>query len=203
MAEAIGSNAEPVEAARDATPVSKLALRDGVLALAALTLWGASDTWFATTSLFLAGLVSVLNGVLAGIALASLAHEWGHFGGARLSGGIAPTTKLTRFFPLFHLDMEKSDPSAFRSMSVAGNVAHWLAVIVLVAMIPLDTPGRVALVSAVFGFAIFASTTEFPIIRLAYSGVDPKACFKGLSREKLRRNQWIGVAAGLVLATLL
>lgn len=203
MAEALGSSAEPIEVARDATPVSKLALRDGAIALAALTLWGAADTWFATTGLFLAGLVSVLNGILAGIALASLAHEWGHFTGARLSGGIAPTTKLTRFFPLFHLDMEKSDPAAFRAMSVGGNITHWLTVIVLVALLPLDTPGRVALVSAVFGFAIFASTTEFPIIRRAYAGVDPKSCFKGLSREKLRRNQWIGAAAGLLLATLL
>jgi hypothetical protein len=203
MAEALDSGTVSAEASRDATPVSKLALRDAGLALVALTLWGAADTWFAATGLFLAGLVSVLNGIVAGIALASLAHEWGHFAGARFSGGIAPTTKLTSFFPLFHLDMEKSDPAAFRAMSVGGNVAHWLAVIVLMALVPLDGPGRVALVSAVFGFAIFASTTEFPIISRAYSGVEPKACFKGLSGEKLRRNQWIGAAAGLLFAALL
>jgi hypothetical protein len=203
MAEAIGSSAAPAETARDAAPVSKLALRDTAIALAALTLWGAADTWFATTGLFLAGLVSILNGVVVGIVLASLAHEWGHFAGARLSGGIAPTTKLTRFFPLFRLDMERSDPAAFRAMSVGGNVAHWLALGVLALLVPLDGPGRVALVSAVFGFAVYASTTEFPIIGRAYAGVDPAACFKGLDGEKLRRNQWIGGAAGLLLAALL
>lgn len=203
MAEAIGSSTESIEAVGDQTPVSKLALRDGAIALAALTLWGAADTWFAATGLFLAGLVSVLNGVAAGVALALLAHEWGHFAGARLSGGTAPTTRFTRFLPLFHLDMGKSDPSTFRAMSVGGNVAHWLAVIAFAALVPIDSPGRVALVSAVFGFAVFASTTELPIIRRAYAGVDPVACFEGLDREKLRRNQWIGAAAGLVLAILL
>jgi len=203
MSEAAESKAGAIEAARDATPVSKLALRDGAIALAALTLWGAADSWFASTGLFLAGLVSVGNGVFAGVGLAFLAHEWGHFAGARLTGGIAPTTRITRFLPIFHLDLHQSDPAAFRAMSVGGNLAHWLAVFSLAALVPLDSPGRVALVSAVFGFAVFATTTELPIIRRAYAGVEPVACFEGLDREKLRRNQWIGAAAGLVLATLL
>ena len=71
--------------------MSRLALRDGALALAALSLWAGADAWYDATGLAFAGLVSVLDGFLAGAALGAIAHEWGHFVGARWAGGIAPT----------------------------------------------------------------------------------------------------------------
>jgi hypothetical protein len=135
--------------------------------------------------------------------VAAIAHEWGHFAGARWTGGIAPTTRITSFFPLFVFDMVRSEPNAFRAMSVGGNLAHWLVVLVLALGVPLDAPARVALVSAAFGFAVFASTTEFPVIRRAYGGASPAESFAGLSGEKLRRNGWIGAGAALLLFLLL
>jgi hypothetical protein len=187
----------------DTTPISRLALRDTALALAGLSLWAAADTWYAITGLALAGWVSVLDGVLVGVGLGILAHEWGHFAGARLGGGIAPTREFTSLFPIFVFDMQRSNPSAFRAMSLGGNLAHWGLVLLFVSLVPLDAPGRVALVSGAFGFAVSASTTEFPVIRRAYSGATPAESFEGLTGEKLRQHRWIGFAAGLALFAVL
>ena len=94
----------------DVTRVSRLALRDGAIALAALSLWAAGDAWYAGTHLTAAALLSVLTGLAAGYGLGLLAHEWGHFAGARWGGGIAPTTKFTQLFPIFLLDMQRRHP---------------------------------------------------------------------------------------------
>ena len=187
----------------DVTPIWKLGLRDITLSLAGLSLFAAADTWHATTGLALAGVVSVLDGILAGVGIGILAHEWGHFAGARLGGGIAPTRKFSSLFPIFVLDLERSDPAAFRAMGVGGNIAHWGLVIAIAALLPMDAAGRVALLAGAFGFAVSASVTEFPIIGRAYSGATPKESFEGLTREKLRQHRWIGFAAGVALLVLL
>jgi hypothetical protein len=187
----------------DKTRVSRLALRDGAIALAALSLWAAADAWHATTHLGAAALLSVLDGLAVGYGLGLLAHEWGHFAGARWGGGIAPTTKVTQLFPIFLLDMQQSPVRAFRAMSVGGNVAHWSLVALFALLVPLDAPGRVALACGAFAFAFGASCTEFPVIRRSFAGASPVDSFEGLTGAKLRRNRWIGYAAGAVLFAVL
>lgn len=191
------------EAPPDVTPVSKLAQRDGAIVLAALSLFAAADAWYIATDSSFAALVALLDGLVVGGVVTFAAHEWGHFAGARFGGGIAPTTSFTTFFPLFNFDMKRSDPGAFRAMSVAGNVAHWGVVVLFLLLLALDTPGQIALASSAFGFAVFASTTEFPIIQRAYSGASPIESFAGFSGEKLRRNRWVGVGAGLLMFWIL
>jgi hypothetical protein len=187
----------------DTTPISRLAQRDGAIVLALLALFGAADAWVLTSDLPLAGLVALLGGAVVGWRVALMGHEWGHFAGARLAGGVAPTTEFTSFFPLFLFDMDRSDAKAFRGMGVGGNVGHWLVVLLFALAVPLDAPGRIALVAAAFAFAVFASTTEFPIVQRAFAGASAAESFAGLSGEKLKRNRWIGMAAGLVLFALL
>jgi hypothetical protein len=205
MSEASSSESGSPQPARpaDAAPISRLAQRDGAIALAALTLFAAADAWHVASGLAAAALLAVIDGVVVGVVLGTLAHEWGHFAGARLSGGIAPTRGIRSFFPIFDLDLKQSDPAAFRAMSVAGNVAHWALVLAVWVALPLDAPGRIALLASTFGFAVSASTTEFPIIGRAFSGSSPVESFKGLTGEKLRRDRWIGAAAGLALFALL
>jgi hypothetical protein len=183
----------------DVTKVTSLALRDGAIALAALSLFAAADAWYSATGLRGAALLSVLDGIAVGYAINLLAHEWGHFAGARWGGGIAPTTKITQVFPIFLLDMQKSPVRAFQAMSVGGNVAHWAAVLFLFLWVPLDSPGRTALACSAFAFAFGASLTEFPVIRRSFAGASPVESFKGLTRAKLTRNRWIGIAAGALL----
>jgi len=186
----------------DATPVRKLAQRDGGIALAALSLFAAAETWAQTTGLALASALAVVDGVVVGIVLGTLAHEWGHFAGARWSGGIAPTRPFRSLFPIFALDMQRSPARAFRAMSVAGNVGHWGVVVAVLAFVPLESAGAAALLAGSFGFAVSASLTEVPIIRRAFSGASPVESFKGLSKETLTRDRRLGAAAGVVLFLL-
>ena len=203
MAEAADYTTSAKEAAtekpKDVTRVSRLALRDGGIALAVLSLWAASDAWYTATGLGAAALLSVLDGLAAGYVINLLAHEWGHFAGARWGGGIAPTTRITQLFPIFVLDLQQSPVRAFQAMSVAGNLAHWAAVLLFFTWVPLDAPGRVALACSAFAFAFGASVTELPVIRRSFGGASPVESFKGLSRAKLRRDRWIGIAAGALL----
>lgn len=201
--ETITSHDDAGERAADVTPVAKLARRDGAIALAALSLYAAADAWATTTGLRLAAALTVLDAVAVGIVLGTLAHEWGHFAGARGAGGIAPTRSYTSFFPIFDFDMQRSDPHAFRMMSVAGNLAHWSLVVLIAVLLPVDTAGRAALLATTFGFAVSASSTELPVIRRAFTGSSPIESFKGLTKEKLRRDRHIGLAAGLALFLLL
>ena len=194
---------EGLEGPADATPVIKLAQRDGAIVLAALSLFAAADSWHAATGLAFAAVLAVLDGVLVAVVVGTLAHEWGHFAGARLSGGIAPSRPISSFFPIFDIDLERSSERSFRAMSVGGNVGHWLVVLALAAFLPLDTAGRIALVSGAFGVAVAASTTEIPIIRRSFAGASPVESFKGLSGELLRRNNWIGAGAGVALFLVL
>jgi len=187
----------------DRAPVLQLARRDGAIALAALSLFGAADAWQLATGLGLASFVAFADGGVVGIVLGTLAHEWGHFVGARRAGGIAPTRDVRSLFPIFDLDLQRSDPAAFRAMSVGGNVGHWAVVLAVLAFVPLDSPGRVALLASTFGFAVSASTTEFPIIGRAFRGASPIESFAGLTGAKLRRDRWIGAAAGLALFLLI
>ena len=196
------ANSQVTDPPVDAAPVFRLGQRDGAIVLAALSLWAAADAWHATTGLTFAVLLSTLDGIAVGAVLGRMAHEWGHFAGARWSGGIAPTRPIDSFFTIFTFDMQRSDASAFRAMSVGGNVGHWLVVLVLAAFVPLDTPGRIALLSGAFGFALSASLTELPVIQRAYAGASPVESFRGLTGVKLKRNRWAGVGAGGLLFLL-
>ena len=187
----------------DRAPVRALARRDGAIALAGLALFGATDAWRLVTELALASLLSIAVGVAVGTALGTRAHEWGHFAGARLFGGIAPTRDMRSLFPIFDFDLQRSPERAFRAMSVGGNLGHWGFVLLLLLALPLDAAGRIALLSAAFGFAVSASATEFPIIARSWRGTPPAESFRGLTGEKLRRNQRIGLAAGVLLFLLL
>ncbi|MBW2273661.1 MAG: hypothetical protein JRG96_10340 [Deltaproteobacteria bacterium] len=203
MSDTSDLRAEEAEPPADAAPVIKLAQRDAALLLAALSIWAAAEALYAATGMTFAVILSTLDGVVVGVVVGLMAHEWGHFAGARWGGGIAPTKPIGSFFPIFALDMQRSDDRAFRAMGVGGNVGHWLAVLILALALPLDTPGRVALLSGAFGFAVSASATELPVIRRAYAGASPAESFKGLTGDTLRRDRWIGAAAGIALFLVL
>ncbi len=196
----------PDRQAEDATPVRILALRDVAIVLVILSLWAAADAWRAATGLASAAGLSLLDGIAAGYVLARMAHEWGHFAGARWAGGLAPTLPVTTIgsvFTFFTFDLERSPPRAFRAMGVGGNVGHWAMALLLLSLAPLDTLGRIALPSAAVGFALSASLTEIPFIRNAFSGASAQESFRGFTRAKLARNRWIGAGAGLLMLVLL
>lgn len=88
-------------------------------------------------------------------------------------------------------------------MSVGGNVTPWALVLVLVIFVPVDTPGRVALMSSTLGFAVFAAVTEFPVIWATAKGATPLESLGRINRKLLVRNGFIGAAIGATLSAAL
>ena len=62
-----------------------IVIKDLALVFAALSIWAAADTWYQVTGLWLANVLAIGDAVLVGLLLAGLAHEWGHYLGARFS----------------------------------------------------------------------------------------------------------------------
>ena len=177
-----------------------MALRDAVVVLAALGVWGGTDAWAAASGLAVATVAAVGNGVVAGWMITSLLHEWGHYAGAKLSGAVAPRiqAKGLSFFR-YRFDLENNSLGQFTAMSLGGNIAHWSVFLGLLALLPLSTLGQTAFVGAAFAFALFASFIEWPIISRVHQGqVRPAEAFTHIDAAFLRRNYLIGGVGGLL-----
>ncbi len=177
-----------------------MALRDAVLVLAALGIWGGADAWAAASGLAVATVAAVGNGVVAGWVITSLLHEWGHYAGAKLSGAVAPRIQAQGLsFFRYRFDLENNSLGQFTAMSLGGNIAHWSAFLGLLVLLPLSTPGQAAFVGAALAFALFASVIEWPIIaRVRQGQVQPAEAFAHIDAAFLRRNYLIGGAGGLL-----
>jgi len=200
------ANAEAASSAPRKKPVKfgNVALRDLALVAAALSLWAAADAWYLLTGLEFASSLAIVDGILVGLALASLGHEWGHYAGARATDAKARLVRTDALSLLrFRYDMEANDSRQFNAMSIGGNVAHWSVILLLFLAVPMDSPGRIALIAGAFGFAIFATVTEAPVITRSLKGMSPSEALGALDRERLIRNGFVGaVAGGLAFAFL-
>ena len=178
--------------------------RDATIALAALSLWAAADTWYLVSGLGFALAVSVLDAIFVGYILGALFHEWGHYTGAKFSGASAPRVKPkgTSLFR-FNFDMATNTQRQFHWMSFGGWVFHWGLLLILVAVLPLDSIGRIALVSSIFGFILYATFIETGILRQTLGGSDPAETLGQLSVKTFQQAGVVGSVAGLfALATL-
>ena len=184
--------------------LSSLLARDTAIALAALSLWAAADTWYLVSGLGFALAVSVLDAIFVGYILGALFHEWGHYTGAKISGASAPRVKSqgTSLFR-FNFDMSANTQRQFHWMSFGAWVFHWGLLAILVLALPFDSIGRIALVSSVFGFILYATFIETGILRKTLGGSDPAATLGQLSAKTFQRAGIVGSVAGLfALATL-
>ena len=100
--------------------------RDIGIALIALSVWAAADTWYLFSGLWFAQLLSIGDAIFVGYILGALFHEWGHYTGAKLSGAVAPRV-MPRSFSLFrfNFDMSINDQRQFHWMSFGGWALHW------------------------------------------------------------------------------
>ena len=181
-----------------------LLARDTAIALAALSLWAAADTWYLVSGLGFALAISVLDAIFVGYILGALFHEWGHYTGAKLSGASAPRVKPkgTSLFR-FNFDMAANTQRQFHWMSFGGWVFHWGLLAILVLAMPFDSIGRIALVSSVFGFILYATFIENGILRQTLGGSDPAETLGQLSAKTFQQAGIVGSVAGLfALATL-
>ena len=184
--------------------LSSLLARDTAIALAALSLWAAADTWYLVSGLGFALAVSVLDAIFVGYILGALFHEWGHYTGAKISGASAPRVKSkgTSLFR-FNFDMSANTQRQFHWMSFGGWGFHWGLLAILVLALPFDSIGRIALVSSVFGFILYATFIETGILRKTLGGSDPAETLGQLSAKTFQQAGIVGSVAGLfALATL-
>ncbi|MAA49193.1 MAG: hypothetical protein CMP83_03395 [Gammaproteobacteria bacterium] len=184
--------------------LSSLLARDTAIALAALSLWAAADTWYLVSGLGFALAVSVLDAIFVGYILGALFHEWGHYTGAKISGASAPRVKSkgSSLFR-FNFDMSANTQRQFHWMSFGGWVFHWGLLAILVLALPFDSIGRIALVSSVFGFILYATFIETGILRKTLGGSDPAETLGQLSAKTFQQAGIVGSVAGLfALATL-
>ena len=177
--------------------------RDVALLAVALSLFAAADAWHTVSPSWLSTALSVIDGLLVGFAAGAITHEWGHFAGARLSGGTAPIRPASGFLPLFDFDYAGNSQHHFRQMGIGGNVAHWLTALLLLAGLPMTTVGQAALASGAFGFAVFASNVEFPVLWHSYRGLDGVSALGKIPKDFLPRYGTYGSLAALALFLVL
>ncbi len=188
---------------KDEATLSLVILRDVAVASALLSLFAAAEVWASTSGLALASWLSVVDGLLVGTALAALMHEWGHFAGARLGGGHAPLKPIGGFLPVFDFDYLNNDARAFDWMSLGGNLGNISVVLLLFFALPQATPGAAALVAGAFGFAVFAGSIEFPVIRKARGGMTAIEALGTIRKDFFRYHSRWGLGAAALAFLLL
>ena len=86
MNEQTGADNEAQITIKSEPALERMLLRDVAVMLAAISIWAAADTWYTVTGLAIAQVIAVADAALAGVIVAVLLHEWGHYAGARISG---------------------------------------------------------------------------------------------------------------------
>ncbi|SVC40830.1 uncharacterized protein METZ01_LOCUS293684, partial [marine metagenome] len=122
---------------RDLARMKKVGTKHAATVLAALTIWGAADYWASGSGLLLAEGIALLNALFVGVIIASIAHEWGHFSGARITGSVSPVMKEPVSFFMFSFKDEVNSREQFVAMSMGGPIANWLLVLGLFFLLPL------------------------------------------------------------------
>lgn len=190
-------------AEKDEASLKLVILRDVAIASVLLSVFAAAETWATVSGLAFAALLSTIDGFLVGAAAGALAHEWGHFAGARLGGGHAPLKPITGFLPLYDFDYANNDKKSFNWMGIGGNLAHWSVVLIFLVALPMNSPGTAALVAGAVGFAAFSSIIEFPVIRKSLDGMGSLESLGTIPRDFVSRTMpWAVGAAVLTFLVL-
>lgn len=184
-----------------AARLSKLAGTHSLILLLALSGFAAADSWSAISGLGIAGLLCIVTGVLAGITVTTLVHEWFHYLGARFSGGSFDIPTRQALF-VYDWDFASNSVRQFLIMSVAGTVGSFVALFLLWNSIPADTWGRAALRGAVIASIVFAAFIEWPVIRRVRSGGDPLTELAKIDQPLLSRSFIFAGISGIVMTLI-
>jgi len=174
-------------AEKDQASLLLVGIRDVAIVSALLSLFAAAEAWATVSELAFASLLATVDGLLVGAATCALAHEWGHFAGARLGGGHAPLKPLGGFLPLFDFDYKNNDARAFDWMGIGGNLAHVAVPLIYFIALPMNGPGTAALVAGAFGFAVFSSIIEWPVIKKSRAGMNGLEALGTIPKDFVQR----------------
>lgn len=181
---------------RDQKRLNRIAIRHGGVLLAAFTLWGAGDVWASESGWLLAELIALGNAVFAGVIIAYLVHEWGHFAGARMSGAVSPVLKDPQSFFMFNFRYDLNTRGQFMMMSMGGPAANWLLFIILFLTLPLNTAGQALLLATTLAIAISVSIFEIPVMNRVSYGEDPQTVVDQRVKETGTNPRNTGIVLG-------
>ncbi len=181
----------------------KAAQYHGVMFMLALTAWGAADSWAISSSLLLAQGVAIINGAIAAYVMTNVLHEWGHFLGARMTAAYSPVVIEPRGFFMFRYDYDKNNDRQFLAMSLGGIIAPFVLLALILLLVPIDNPGRAALLAMTIAQTITVCTFEMPVMIRTYRGMQPKAALdQSLSAGDIDRSKVWGYTVGAVVWVL-
>jgi len=186
--------------AKDMARLKSVAGRHFATLMGALTLFAAGDLWAQQSDLLIADFTGLANAIIAGYIMAFLAHEWGHFAGARLSGAMSPVLKEPAGFFMFNFKFEHNTTRQFLWMSLGGPGANWTLVLLIWWLLPMSTPAGLMLLATALGIAVNVTVFEGPIIKNVMGGGEPQAELKTrVQNNAFRASNVPGVAAAAAL----
>ncbi len=152
----------------------KRAVRDLAVVAATVAVW-VIDAWLRQSgeggwSLALAALVGAMTAYCG-----YLVHEWGHLLGALSAGSVVHLPERVLSVFLFQFDSDRNDSRQFLRMSMGGFVASALAIVFLVAVLPLQAwSGRIAMLLVFLG-VVATFILEVPVAwRVAHGAPIPR-----------------------------
>ncbi|MCX2981996.1 hypothetical protein EYC98_14125 [Halieaceae bacterium IMCC14734] len=182
----------------DSQKLIKHGLIQGSIALAAFSMWAATDAWLAVTQLPLANLLSILTAIIAGVTVSTVIHEWFHFAGAKLGGSRYTIPTQTGFF-VYDYNYADSSVRQFYIMSLAGQLGSVVAIVGFYTLIPLDTSGRFMLLAAAIGSALFGGAIEWPVMLRTRHSHNPLAELSKITPRVFNRSLSFGLFSGLLV----
>lgn len=184
----------------DQACIPALLFRDTVLIVVLVGAVLAVDAWLTSFENIWLAILSGLLAFPAGFKANVIFHEWGHFAGARMLGGHAPTNKFSQLFPMFHFDISNNTHRQFMGMSYGGTITEWLFPLLLMVTIGTETIGQAALITGAVAIALVGFLVEAPIIRdaLRTNGAEAWAHHMNVRTERFQRMKLIGVPLAIL-----
>lgn len=176
----------------------RLAGAQGGFLLLSLCLFAAADSWTAITGLAFASLLGVVTGLLAGLTMTTVIHEWFHLLGARVSGGAYNIPAKVGLF-VYDWNFDSNSVKQFYIMSVAGSVGGALSVYLLWNSVPADTLGRASLRGAAVGAFVYAAIIEWPVLLRTRSSGLPLVELSKIDKQVLTRALIGAVVSGVIM----
>ena len=186
----------PLPASSRRLRLARQAGTHGLVWLVAMSLFAAADSWSTLTGLGLASLLCVITGVVAGVTTSTLIHEWFHYLGAWLSGGVYDISDRRGLF-VYDWNFSRSSLRQFFIMSIAGSVGGVFAIVLLWTSVPADTLGRAALRGGAIASFVFAAAIEWPVLRRTRVSGDPLAELAKIDQRVLSCSFVLAVTAGV------
>jgi hypothetical protein len=182
----------------DTENLFKHALTHFLVGISVFALWAAADTWYLVTELGVANFLAIATAMVAGPVVSTIIHEWFHYAGAKFSGASYKIPEKVGL-SVYDFDYGKNTEAQFNTMSYAGQIGSWVAVVGLFMLVPIDNSGRAMLVAAAIGSAIFGGCIEWPVLQRTRLSHDPLAELKKITPAVFKRSLFMGLGSGALV----